>query len=217
MTDRDDVYRPDAPNGRAWSEMEGRFLNHAELVYQPGERELVREFFALLGFEVKEFGLPTVVLGVDGPGQTDFSNNAIYVSEILPEQLALSQAVAKALESPENAALVAAFDERRRREPQYHPHFGMRLARQAQADILARIEALDDPRLKDRIHVRVFGLDEPNVAAPGYIQAFVFTDIVSVSTTVPSGLTFELQVVADQSQLLSRRAMEAEAAAAAAG
>jgi hypothetical protein len=204
MTEMAEVYSPEAAGERPWSKMQGRFLNHAELVYQPGERDLAKAFFALLGFEVKELNLPTVLFGVDGLGQQDYSNNAIYASEVLPEQHALAEALRKALETPEIASLHQAFDARRRNEPQYFPHFGMRLSQQSQAEAIARIEALDDPRLEGRIALRVFGRDEPNVAAPGMIQAFIFTDIVS-NATFPTGMVFELQVVADESQLLSRR------------
>jgi hypothetical protein len=203
VTDTAQVYSPDVAE-RRWSEMKGRFLNHAELVYAPGERELAMALFELLGFEVKDTGLRSVLFGVDGPGQTQFSNNAIYASEMMPEQHALAEALRKAAASPEIAPLFEAFESRRHEEPQWFPQFGMRLSEQAQADVLERIEALDDPRFKGRISVRVFGRgDELNAAAPGLRQAFVFTDIV-FGATVPGGPVFELQVVVDESILPSR-------------
>jgi len=205
MTEMADVYSPDAAAERPWSEMKGRFLNHSELVYAPGERDVAMALFELLGFEVKDLGLASVIFGVDGPGQKDFSNNAIYASEMLPEQHALLEALRKAAAVPEIAPLLEAFETRRRHEPQWHPHFGMRLSVQAQADVLERIESLDDPRLKERVAVRVFGRGEPNPAAPGMIQAFIFTDIV-YSGTLPPGMVFELQAISDESLLPSRRA-----------
>ena len=196
------AFSPDAPDGRPWSQMQGRFLNHLELVYRPGDKDVAMRLFELLGFEVKDIGLHWILLGVDGPGQQDFSNNAFYASEVLPEQHALAEALGQATASPEIAPLLEAYESRRRRQPQMFPHFGIRLSAQAQADAIARIESLDDPQLKDRIAVRIFEPDDPETVAPGMRQAFIYTDIV-FHAPMPTSMVLELQVVVEQEALLA--------------
>ncbi len=63
----------------------GRFLNHAELVYRPGERKLVSRVFEALGCVAVETGGPYLVIQIN-PGQGDFLNNVLYASEVSAEQ-----------------------------------------------------------------------------------------------------------------------------------
>jgi hypothetical protein len=174
----------------------GRFLNHVELVYRPGERALAARLFELLGFSVKDSGGRWISFAADGPGQTDLSNNAVYASEIEPEAEAFAAALYNA--APESGlgaardALVAS----RSRQPQLHPHFGLRLPVEEQSRIVTRLEAIDDPELRGRVDVRVFRPEDPDSVAPGMVQVFVYTDIVGFATA-PLGMLMELQAVVD--------------------
>jgi hypothetical protein len=188
-----EIYRPEA-SPRRWCEMDGRFLNHVALVYQPGERGLVRKVFELLGCDVREGSGPWLSAGLDRSEQ-DRSNNAVYATEIAPEERAFERKLAKATSQGDLAASREEFEARRKRNPQLFSHFGIRMSEQEQADILARIDALDDPELEGRVEVRVFRPGDPDSFSPKLIQAFVFTDIVSLG--MMPGILIELQVVID--------------------
>ena len=204
MSAQTEVYAPETAQ-RRWSEMEGRFLNHVELVYQPGERGLAGKLFELLGYEVRDRGGTWLSFAVNGAGQTDLSNNAVYASEIQPDQRRLQLALEGAAADPEVRAAYDAVAARRRQQPQVFPHFGLRLSEQAQADVIARIESLDDPELKDRVEVRVFRPGDPDSVTPAMIQAFVYSDIVSFATS-PFGMLMELQVVVDEAAMYGEAA-----------
>src|SRR5215468_7806037 len=73
-----------------------RRLNHVEMVYRPGERELAGRVFELLGLRVLDRGGTWFTALVD-PAVADFSNNACYASEVTPEQWALEQSLATAI------------------------------------------------------------------------------------------------------------------------
>ena len=70
-----------------------RRLNHVEMVYRPGERELARRVFELLGLRVSDDGGTWMFARID-PAIGDVANNACYASEMTPEQWALEQALA---------------------------------------------------------------------------------------------------------------------------
>ncbi len=69
-----------------------RRLNHVEMVYRPGERELATRVFELLGFRVSDDGGTWMFARID-PAIGDVANNACYASEMTPEQWALEQAL----------------------------------------------------------------------------------------------------------------------------
>ncbi len=188
------IYQPEA-SPRRWSEMDGRFLNHVALVYQPGERAVARKLFELLGCDAREGSGPWLSGAVDD-SEPDRSNNALFATEVAPEELAFARQLAEVTSQGDLAAGREEFEARRKRNPQQFSHFGIRMSEQEQADIIARIEALDDPELEGRVEVRVFRPGDPDSYTPKMIQAFVFTDIVSLGMT-PSGVAIELQVVID--------------------
>jgi hypothetical protein len=165
-----------------------RRLNHVEMVYRPGERELAGRVFELLGMRVLDRGGTWFTSLVD-PAVADFSNNACYASEVTPEQWELEQSLAAAITSDEGASgdgdvgsTARGYLERLRAEPQRSFHFGIRFHQRDDFDAtLDRVRAVDDdPELKGRVSlVRVFHPDEPGAAAPNMIQAFVQTDVVA--------------------------------------
>ena len=70
-----------------------RRLNHVEMVYRPGERELATRVFELFGMRVLDNGGTWMFAHVD-PAIGDAANNACYASEMTPEQWVLEQALA---------------------------------------------------------------------------------------------------------------------------
>src|SRR5215213_9895281 len=105
-------------------------LNHIEMMYRPGERALAGRVFELLGMRVLDRGGTWMTALVD-PDVADFSNNACYASEVTPEQWALEQTLAAALErdDPDDDGVgraARAYLDRLRAEPQRSFHFGIR-------------------------------------------------------------------------------------------
>jgi hypothetical protein len=174
-----------------------RRLNHVEMVYRPGERELAGRVFELLGMRVLDRGGTWFTALVD-PAVADFSNNACYASEVTPEQWALEQSLAAAITDDDDDGVggtARGYLERLRSEPQRSFHFGIRFHDRAEFDAaLERVRAVDDdPELKGRVSVvRVFLPDEPDAAAPNMIQAFVQTDVVAAGV-LAFGQHVELQ------------------------
>ena len=163
-----------------------RRLNHVEMVYRPGERELATRVFEILGLRVSDHGGPWMFARID-PAIGDVANNACYASEMTPEQWALEQELTKVLAADEDdsrgvgpAAL--GYLERLRGEPQRSFHFGIRLFDRDDFDAtLDRIRAAErDPDLAGRVElINVYHPDEPGAYAKGMIQAFVRTDVVA--------------------------------------
>jgi hypothetical protein len=177
----------------------GHRLNHVEMVYRPGERALAGRIFELLGMRVLDRGGTWMTALVD-PDVADFSNNACYASEVTPEQWALEQTLAAALERDDPGddgvgRAARAYLDRLRAEPQRSFHFGIRFHSRDDFDAtLDRVRAADaDPELRGRVALSgVFHPDEPGAAAPNMIQAFVRTDVVAAGV-LAFGQHFELQ------------------------
>lgn len=171
-------------------------LNHVEMVYRPGERALAGRVFELLGMRVFDRGGTWMTALVD-PELGDFSNNACYASEVTPEQWALEQTLAAAIQHDDNTvgATARAYLDRLRTEPQRSFHFGIRFHSRDDFDAtLDRVRAVEsDPELGGRVGVsRVFHPDDPDAAAPNMIQAFVRTDVVAAGV-LAFGQHVELQ------------------------
>jgi hypothetical protein len=166
------------------------------MVYRPGERVLAGRLFELLGMRVLDRGGTWMTALVD-PEVADFSNNACYASEVTPEQWALEQTLADAIDDDADQVGVTAraYLDRLRAEPQRSFHFGIRFHSRDDFDAtLDRVRAADsDPDLAERVVLtRVFYPDEPGAAAPNMIQAFVRTDVVAAGV-LAFGQHVELQ------------------------
>ena len=163
-----------------------RRLNHVEMVYRPGERELARRVFELLGLRVSDDGGTWMFARID-PAIGDVANNACYASEMTPEQWALEQALAAVIaaggDEPRGMGSAAlGYLARLRGEPQRSFHFGIRLFDREDFDAtLDRIRAAEnDSDLAGRVAlIDVYHPDEPGALAKGMIQAFVRTDVVA--------------------------------------
>jgi hypothetical protein len=160
-----------------------RHLNHVELLYRPGEREQAKRVFEILGFRVSDRGGTFFTAFVE-PGESDFTNNAVYASEVTEEQWALEQALTGALGTDDEVGTTArAYLGRLEKEPQRSFHFGIRYPSVEALDAtLARIAAVGetDPELVGRIGVSgVFRPGDPGALADTMIQAFTRTDVVA--------------------------------------
>lgn len=174
----------------------GRLLNHVELVYRPGERQLVAKVFEVLGCGVIETGGTYLVIPVV-KGSNDMSNNVFYASEVTPEQWRFEQELQKQFRAESSlAAAYRSFDTRMVREPQRTTHFGVRFPTVKMLDAtLDRIMKLDDPALKGRLKVSgVFRPGDPGSITNTLIQAFVKTDVFAAGF-ITLGQHIELQAV----------------------
>jgi hypothetical protein len=171
-----------------------RLLNHSELVYRPGERELAIRVFEALGCAVS--GKENTYMGVRiEPSASGFINNMFYASECTPEQEALERELSAAIAA--GGPLAESFraqQEKLRNEPQSSTHFGIRLPSEAAlAEVLERVRKTGE-ELGGRLSVSgVFHPSDPGALAQGMIQAFVKTDIVAAGLCT-LGQHFELQV-----------------------
>jgi hypothetical protein len=173
---------------------EGRLLNHLELVYRPGERHLVIKLFTALGCTVIDTGATHLGISVNF---TDVfpRNNALYASEVTPEQWALEQLLQKALEggSPLSGAY-AGYEEKFRRHPQMTSHFGIRHPSfEALEETVSHLQKNLDPELKGRVQLKgIFRPGDPGSYGKSLMQAFLKTDIAA-SGLITFGQHIELQ------------------------
>jgi hypothetical protein len=172
-----------------------RHLNHVEMVHAPGERHLAIRAFELLGgrLSVSAAGTP---IGLDVASQLVGRfphDNAIYVSEITPEQWEFEQALRDTLqENIRLRALHESYLANVRDQPQKSFHFGIRF--ETLEALGERVEAINqagaDPDLKGRMVVS--GVYRPGTYTTSMTQAFVWTDIVA-SGLLLTGQHIELQ------------------------
>jgi hypothetical protein len=166
-----------------------RQLNHVEMVYRPGERELAGRVFELLGMSVVDHGGEWMFAHVD-PAGADVANNACYASQVTPAQWRLEQSLTAAMDHAaddadgdgEVGSAARDYVERVRSEPQRSYHFGIRfLERNDFDDTLDRVRAAaSDPDLAGRVTLLgLYDPSEPGTLAPGMFQAFVRTDVVA--------------------------------------
>jgi hypothetical protein len=158
-------------------------LNHVEMVYRPGERELATRVFELLGMRVVDNGGEWLFALID-PSVGDASNNACYASQVTPEQWTLEQTLTSAMASGDSEVGTAAqaYADRVRAEPQHSFHFGIRYLEREDFDAtLDRFRAAaTDPDLAGRAALLgIYDPSEPGAYAPGMFQAFVRTDVVA--------------------------------------
>ncbi len=172
----------------------GRFLNHAELVYRPGERKLVPRVFEALGCIAVETGGPYLVIQID-PSQGDLINNVLYASEVSAEQWEFETLLQQELgRSREFAAAHRAYDSLRAAQPQRTTHFGIRMASVTELEqTLERVGSLKDPELEGRLEISgVFRPGDPGALSDALIQAFVRTDVCACGL-ISFGQLIELQ------------------------
>lgn len=168
-------------------------LNHAEMVYLPGEREAARAFWELLGFDVSEFG-PWLAVTPDPEVGPDPSNQ-MFCNEATPAQQTFENALAKLRTADADTTnALEHYLEVRRAHPQYSFHFGGTVpTHEFWSDRVDRVRKakLDHPLLAGRVDVKTLEPGEPG-AIGGLSQAFFHTDVLAAGTFA-LGLVFELQ------------------------
>ena len=158
-------------------------LNHVELVHRPGERALAARLFELLGLRVVDRGGTFFTAFIDG-GTTDLLNNALYASEVTPEQWVLDRALLARFAGDDDVGTAGrAYLDRVAHEPQRSSHFGIRYPELERLEaVLAAVDAAgrEDPAFAGRVCVSgVFRPGDPGSYTDVMVQAFVKTDVVA--------------------------------------
>jgi len=177
----------------------GKALNHLEVYYQPGERELAIKLVEALGCAVSDSGEASVTGATylcvhPDAGDRDLENNVIYLAELPPVQQEMNRIFNKRLESDQElAASVQAYRRNAIDNPHSLPHFGLRFPSfESVEPVLERVERNIDPALKGRFSLRVIRPDDPTSMYKELLQIFVHTDILSGGLTC-FGQAIELQ------------------------
>jgi hypothetical protein len=172
--------------------------NHAELVYRPGERALVRHLFELLGRKVVDDGSPW--LRIDG---------TVFISEVTPKQWAFEQALSTMLEKRREDAALEPFLSGLKVAPQLYCHFGIGIATLAEWEALiqrVREAGSSDPQLRGRVGIAsVIRPGEQGSLSDLLVQAFVTTDVFSAGL-LTLGQSFELQHYFEHERRLAQAA-----------
>jgi hypothetical protein len=181
------------------TEYDGRLLNHVEVLYQRGERDLAVQLFRLLGCTVvdtdRDSGTGATILCVY-PEETeqDRLNNVIYLSEVRDAQLRLEQVITERLcQDEEFRAAVEHYDRKARTAPHGITHFGLRYP--SFDDLEAVIDRLVHhlpPELQGRVAIDPVRPGDPRSMTDELIQAFLRTDVVCAGL-FPFGQLIELQ------------------------
>src|ERR1700683_1467793 len=172
-----------------------RHVNHVEMVHAPGERHLALRAFEVLGgrLSVSTAGTPVALdIAADLVGQFP-NDNALYVSEVTPEQWAYETALRDALQADSHLrGAQESYLAKVRSYPQGSFHFGIRFeSREALEERIDAINvAADEPDLKGRISLS--GVYPPGSYTNTMLQAFVWTDIMA-SGLLTIGQHIELQ------------------------
>ncbi len=177
-----------------------RLLNHVELVYRPGEKQLAVAAFELLGFKTLDDGGEFLAAPAD-PAAPDILDNTCYASQMTPTQWAFEQQLVETLQAGDVGRAHDAYREMLHREPQRAMHFGVHTS--TLEDLETTVERVREaehshPDLKGR--VRVSGTFYPGgegSLADNIVQAFFFTDVMA-SGLVSFGQHFELHWYTDQ-------------------
>lgn len=169
-----------------YSGYQGKGLNHVELLYQSGDRELAVELLEMLGCtvidtpQVSETGSTYMCVHPDD-NDRDPVNNVMYLSEIRPPHRQLED-VLKATIAKEKALseVVDAYRHRARTLPYGIPHFGLRFPNFDSIEpVLQRLENCTNPAITDRMSVMALRPSDPAALTDNLIQGFVYTDIVA--------------------------------------
>lgn len=164
----------------------GKGLNHVELLYQTGDRELAVELLEMLGCtavdtpQKSEMGSTYMCIHPDD-NDRDPVNNVMYLSEIRPPQRALEDVLKATIVSDEALGeVVEAYRHRARTLPYGIPHFGLRFPNFDSIEpVLQRLENCDNPAMEGRLSVMALRPSDPEALTDNLIQAFVYTDIVA--------------------------------------
>jgi hypothetical protein len=158
----------------------GRLLNHVEILYQRGERELAKSFFEFLGCTIvdtaTDSGTGSSILYVyPEPTCQDRLNNVCYLSEIRPPQWEFEQILkARLTDDPELRQALDSYQHKARHEPHGITHFGLRY--QSFDDLEVVIDNLQNrlpAEFTGRVVIDPVRPGDPRSFTDELIQAFV--------------------------------------------
>jgi hypothetical protein len=163
----------------------GILLNHLEMLYQPGERELAVQFCEALGWQVidtpqkTEMGSTYMIVRFE-PAESEYQDNVMYLSEMRPEHVHLENTLSAV--RADRADLQAAVDRyiaKAKTRPHGIPHFGVRyLSFDGVQATVDRLQASLPTELSSRVAVQVVRPGDPGALTNDLIQAFVYTDLI---------------------------------------
>jgi hypothetical protein len=178
----------------------GGLLNHLELLYRPGDRELAIEFVEALGCTTTDTGFETetgasYISVHPNAGDVDQLNNVFYVSEMLPGQVRLEDLMREKIDGDEALQeALAGYREKAKSFPFGIPHFGLRYPSVESLDpVRARLSNGLSPALSPRVTVHPVQVFDATTSLPRVTQTFVYTDVV-VTGSSALGQLIELQV-----------------------
>lgn len=168
------------------SDYTGTLFSHVAAVYRPGERDLAVEFVEALGCVAADTGgkadsgSPFISVHPN-PEDRDLLNNVFYLSQMMPQQAALEQALKLRLESePRLRDALEAFGEAALASPASIPHFALNFPSMTAVEpVLDRLANGLRPELAERVRMRVFRPGDPGAMGKDCTIAFVHTDIVA--------------------------------------
>jgi hypothetical protein len=181
------------------ADYQGGLLNHLNLSYRPGDRELALELIKAIGLTVVETKFTDMTLISAYPNAEDMNgdSNVIFLLELPAHQAKLDAVIRKKAESdPELAEALDSCRERARGSPDRGSHIGIRCTSNAALDaILDHLSTGVSKELGERITVVEMPRHEPVAGFPNDIrQIFVHTDVVLTGATA-MGQNIELQAL----------------------
>lgn len=181
------------------AEYKGRLLNHVEALYRPGERELAIELVQALGCAITDTGFQsdrgsTFLAIHPNLDDRDIQSNVFYISEMTHEQQAVEDRLRRLVsEDGGFRDSLEKYRDKARGRPFGVPHFALNC--QSREEVEAVVQRINEsllPRLKDRLHVKVFRPEDPDRAGADIIQCFLYQDII-VSGAFLLGQLIEIQ------------------------
>ena len=181
------------------SDYTGNLLSHVAAVYRPGERDLAVEFVEALGCAAADTpgmaasGSPFVSVHPN-PDDRDPINNVFYLSLMMPQQLALEQALKLGMQaSPPLRDAANAYREIILAEPASVPHFALNFpSMEALEPVLERLANGLRPELSGRVSMKVIRPGDPGSFGNDCTIAFIYTDVIA-SGVGSFGQLIELQ------------------------
>jgi hypothetical protein len=176
------------------TQYKGRLLNHVEVLYPRGGRDLAVALFELLDCTVVSREGSTYTLVFPEASEQDRNNNVLYLSEVRDLQLELERVIEHRIGiDAELREAIERYDMKARTHPHGIPHFGLRYPSFDDLESVLYRLANDLPKeLKGRVTVETIRPDDRRSMSPDLIQAFLRTDVVCVGL-FPFGQLIELQ------------------------
>jgi hypothetical protein len=175
----------------------GALLNHVEVAYRPGERQLALALFEALGCATSDTGMMSetgsTYIAVHPDIGDQNHDNVLYLSEMPAQQVQLESLLRQRIDG--DATLSAAFEDYRATasdKPFGFCHIAIRYPSfESLEPVLDGIERRLGPELKSRIRIKVYRPGDAGELGIDSLQAFIYTDVV-VSGTFALGQVFEL-------------------------